>query len=186
MLGGLFGSSSNSNKNSQGNTAHAAAQSARQESAVGAGATLQGTIIAEGNVRIAGRMDGDVTSSASVVIHEGGQVEGNLLCDTAVIAGTVQGNVTARRVAVRATGRVLGDLHLEKLASDEGGFVKGLVTMEESVDIPALIASITGKPSAVADAHEAARDIEEPAGEAEPVPEVETEKKPASRGRKRS
>ncbi|GAB4472050.1 MAG: hypothetical protein Kow00124_09630 [Anaerolineae bacterium] len=136
MLGGLFGSKP---ETPPAKSAQAAGQAARSDSTIGAGATLAGTLIAQGNVRIAGTFEGNVTAAGEVLILEGGMLKGDLLCDSAVIAGQVQGNITARRVAVKATGQVLGDLRLERLASDEGGFVKGLVTMEESIGLEDLI-----------------------------------------------
>ena len=178
MLGGLFGSSSNSE--SQKENTRTAAQVARTESMIGKGADFTGTITAEGSVRIAGSVTGDVTAGENLIILDGGSLEGDVLCDTAVIAGTLNGDITARRVAVRATGRVLGDLRLERLASDEGSFVKGLVTMEESIDIKGLIAKTTGKPVEKEESTDEADDEntgEEQPGEDEP----EESEKPASK-----
>ncbi len=136
MLGGLFGSKPGA---PQARPAQAAGQATRSDSIIGAGAILTGTLIAQGSVRIAGTFEGNVTATGEVLILEGGMLKGDLLCDSVVIAGQIQGNIVARRVAVQATGQVLGDLRLERLASDEGGFVKGLVTMEESIGLEDLI-----------------------------------------------
>jgi cytoskeletal protein CcmA (bactofilin family) len=45
----------------------------------------------------------------------------------------------ARRISVMRTGRVWGDLQLEKLATEEGCFVQGKVTMQETVDLNAYL-----------------------------------------------
>lgn len=139
MLNGLF--RSNNGKTGQlsnGNT-QTGMTPQRGDTNIGSGTLLTGTLNAEGNVRIAGAFKGDVCSPAYVLIAEGGRLEGDLCCDTAVIAGHVQGNITAKRIAVRGTGKVQGDLRVEQLVSDDGSYVRGVITMEESVDVATLV-----------------------------------------------
>ncbi len=140
MLREIFGSpkpSQNSQaKNGSGKPTGAPQQAVvRPDSVLGARTQLVGTLKAEGNVRIEGIFCGDVSTTGRIVVGEQGKVEGNLVGDSVDVAGTVTGDVVARRVGVSRSGRILGDLRLEKLVTEEGGFIQGLVHMEEKVEI---------------------------------------------------
>jgi len=132
---------------------------------LGANTHLEGTLRAEGNVRIDGTFIGDVSTTGRIMIGELGMVEGNLVGESVETAGVLKGNVVARKVSVLRTGRILGDLRLEKLMTEEGGFMQGRVTMEETVDISAYL---PGKPEPEA-AEEKEEKKEELKAEAEPV-----------------
>jgi cytoskeletal protein CcmA (bactofilin family) len=111
----------------------------RSDSAVGAGSRFEGTIVAEGNIRIDGTFTGNTTTRGRIVIGEKGQIEGNLIGESVEVAGVVKGDIVAKRVSVLRTGRVWGNLRLEKLATEEGCFVQGKVTMEETLDMKAYL-----------------------------------------------
>lgn len=136
MLDGLFGSGS---KQKATKAKSQSANAGYSDTILGTGSSFTGELIAQGNVRIGGSFAGNVTTRGGVVVGNGATLEGDLLCDTAAIAGVVEGNIVARRVAVRATGRVHGDLRLEKLVSDEGSYVQGQITMEQTLDLEALL-----------------------------------------------
>lgn len=134
MLRELFGSTKPKQLAQPQPKPAAPAPSPRPDSVLGANSHFEGTLRAEGNIRIEGAFLGDVTTTGRVVIGEHGTVEGNLIGESVETAGVVKGNVIARRVSVSRTGRILGDLRLEKLMTEEGGFIQGLVTMEETVN----------------------------------------------------
>lgn len=107
------------------------------ETILGTGTHFEGNLKTEGNVRVHGTFVGDITAYGRIAIGEQGKLDGDLTGESVDVAGHVRGNVVARKVAVLRTGRVIGDLRLEKLQTEEGAFVQGLVTMEEKVDLPA-------------------------------------------------
>lgn len=111
----------------------------RTDSVLGAGTHLEGTIKAEGNIRFDGTFTGNTTTRGRIVVGEKGQIEGNLIGESVEVAGVVKGDIVARRISVLRTGRVWGDLRLEKLATEEGCFVQGKVTMEETLDMKAYL-----------------------------------------------
>lgn len=53
-----------------------------------------------------------------------------------IIAGTVNGCITAEKLDIRSTGRVWGDVTVVALATEEGAFLRGQVRMEEKIEIP--------------------------------------------------
>jgi len=137
VLKDLFGSKPKAKTPAQPQPAKPAAPAATPNtgSVLGANTHFEGTLRAEGNIRIEGTFIGDITTKGRIVIGELGKVNGNLIGESVETAGTVNGNVIARKVSVMRTGRILGDLRLERMATEEGGFIQGLVTMEEAVDI---------------------------------------------------
>jgi cytoskeletal protein CcmA (bactofilin family) len=109
------------------------------ETILGAGTRLEGKLSSQGHVRIEGMVAGDVLAQGRVAVTEQASVEGDVFGEVVTVAGYVRGNIVARGVAVTRTGRVLGALRLERLATEEGCFLQGNATMEERVDVAAAI-----------------------------------------------
>ncbi|MBN1426996.1 MAG: polymer-forming cytoskeletal protein [Anaerolineae bacterium] len=149
------------------------------DTVLGTGARFEGNLKTEGNVRIHGTFVGNITSQAKVAVGEHGKLEGDLTGEAADIGGQVRGNILARRVAVARTGRIGGDLRLEKLVTEEGAFIQGVVTMEEKVelpDVPKPPAVIAEKQSPVpAEKGSSQPDVQ---AKAPPAPSVASKQKP--------
>lgn len=108
----------------------------RVDSVLGAGISWQGQISGSGGIRIDGAYDGEIALRGLVVIGEAGRVTcEHIRAATIVVAGSVKGDITARRVEITRTGRVWGNVVTTSLATEEGAFLKGEVTMEEQVDL---------------------------------------------------
>lgn len=120
------------------------APTTRVTSVLGPGITWKGSISGSGGVRIEGAFEGDITLRGMLVVGETGRVTcERVRANIVIIAGGLQGNITAEKVEIRATGRVWGDVSTMAFATDEGAFLRGQITMEESVDIglPPLVES---------------------------------------------
>ena len=120
--------------------------STRSETVIGKQARIEGSLKTEGNVRLEGTFVGDIVARGQVIITESGELKGDLIGETVRVEGLVHGDITARKVAVLRTGRVRGNLRIEALITEEGGFIQGLVTMEESVDLSTLLPPTGEKP----------------------------------------
>jgi len=108
----------------------------RVDSVFGAELTWKGEVGGRGGVRIEGAFEGDITLQGIVVIGEQGRVICRTLkATTVVVAGSVRGDITARRLEITRTGRVWGDVVAEAFATEEGAFLRGQITMEERVDL---------------------------------------------------
>jgi cytoskeletal protein CcmA (bactofilin family) len=55
--------------------------------------------------------------------------------ETVIVAGALRGDVTAKKVEIRKSGRVWGDVITESFSTEEGAFLRGQIQMEESVDL---------------------------------------------------
>ena len=110
--------------------------SERVDSVLGAGISWQGQISGTGGIRIDGAYDGEIALRGLVVIGEAGRVTcEHIRAATVVVAGSVKGDLTARRVEITRTGRVWGNVVTTSLSTEEGAFLKGEITMQEQVDL---------------------------------------------------
>lgn len=126
-------------KRSQATSAQPAAAAPPTEritSVLSTGITWKGQLGGSGGVRIEGTFEGDIAVRGLLVVGETGRLTCQTLrANTVVIAGMVKGDIVAERLEIRGTGRVWGDVTTASLATEEGAFLRGQITMEEQVDI---------------------------------------------------
>ena len=91
-----------------------------------------------------------------VEVRQGGRVHGGVVADEAVIHGQVHGGILARnRLTLEETADVEGDVHARRLALKEGGQVNGNIRMGERADVE----SPPTKPAPVAELPEAEEEV---------------------------
>jgi cytoskeletal protein CcmA (bactofilin family) len=93
-------------------------------SMIGADMKVSGDVATEDELRVDGRIDGNVRCG-SLDLGDGGTITGDIACDEARIAGTVHGKVDARVVVLEAGAKVTGDVQYESLAIAAGARVDG-------------------------------------------------------------
>jgi len=107
----------------------------RVTSVLGSDIVFKGSLGGSGGVRIEGGFDGDINLDGMLVVGETGRVKcKNLTANIVIVAGSVQGNITAEKVEIRSTGRVWGNVTTTAFATEEGAFLRGQIQMEEDVD----------------------------------------------------
>ncbi len=108
----------------------------RVTSVLGSGIVWKGNLSGVGGVRIEGAFEGDIAMRGLLVVGETGRVTcEHLRANVVIVAGAVQGNITADKVEIRKTGRVWGDVVTAAFATEEGAFLRGQIRMEEQVDL---------------------------------------------------
>ena len=100
------------------------------ECLIGAGTTLEGSIIFAGGLRVDGRVRGDVIAAedkpGTLVLSEQAQIEGEIRVSHVVINGTVIGPVhAAEYVELQPKANVTGDVHYKTLEIQLGAVVQG-------------------------------------------------------------
>jgi cytoskeletal protein CcmA (bactofilin family) len=192
LLGGTKPKTTNSPVQAQQPNKSAAAPALpTKDTVLGTGAHLEGNLKTPGNVRVHGTFVGDITAQGKITIGEQGKLEGDLTGEAVDVAGQMHGNILARMVAVARTGQVRGDLRLEKLQTEEGAFVQGLVTMEEKITLPggpepekpAIEAETAIEPDAKAELPSRPEQAPSAAGEQAAKPETKGKKEPAKAGK---
>ncbi len=89
---------------------------------------IVGNVYSEENVRVAGRVQGNVASAALVMVEKTGTVKGEVTGLDVIVEGSVEGNVFAsRKFELRLTGRVRGDVQAPSIAIADGSFLHGKV-----------------------------------------------------------
>jgi cytoskeletal protein CcmA (bactofilin family) len=95
-------------------------------SLIGAGTTLKGDISSNGDLRIDGKLVGNIDCTAKVVIGANGVVEGDISGQQADIMGTVTGSIKVKDILqLKSSCVVSGDLYATKLQIEPAATFNG-------------------------------------------------------------
>lgn len=94
------------------------------------GAVLEGTLRAESDVRISGRIVGSLRVQGRAIITEEGFVDGELIAQSADIAGGLEGLIrVTERLMLRTSARVDADIRAARLIMEDGAVCNGRFRM---------------------------------------------------------
>ena len=86
--------------------------------------------VGSGLIRLNAHFKGELTSEGTVVIHDQGEVEGDIHARLISVTGKVKGNLHAsERLEIKQHGVVLGDIYTSSLVIEPGGFFDGQCRM---------------------------------------------------------
>ena len=103
---------------------------------IGKGTVLEGNIETYGNIRIEGRVNGNIKSKSKIALGHGSHVEGNIAAQNADIEGEVKGKVDIGELLVlKSTAVVHGDISTGKLVVEPGAIFNGNCRMGTVKDI---------------------------------------------------
>jgi cytoskeletal protein CcmA (bactofilin family) len=89
---------------------------------------IRGEITTEGTIRIDGRIEGRLHRADTLIVGANGIVVGDIEAREVIVAGTIEGNVTADlRVEIQASAAVRGDIRSAAMMLHEGGTLNGHV-----------------------------------------------------------
>lgn len=103
---------------------------------IGKGTILEGNIETYGNIRIEGKVVGNIKTKSKLVLGQSSQVEGNILAQNAEVEGELKGNIEITDILIlKPTATIHGDIITNKLIVESGatfnGGCKMGVTMKE-------------------------------------------------------
>ncbi|WP_316824558.1 polymer-forming cytoskeletal protein [Pedobacter miscanthi] len=99
---------------------------------IGLGFTITGELKGKAVIRIDGIVVGNVNVEGGIVLGEKGMIKGDIQTDSAIIYGTVKGNVKAQNLEIKKTGRVNGDIKTDALEIEMGAQYNGKLEMQQS------------------------------------------------------
>lgn len=100
---------------------------------VGKGSTFTGNIQTYGNMRIDGKIIGDVISKSKVAVGPSANIDGSVLASVAEIEGEVSGSVEVTdQLILKPTARVSGDITAKKLIVESGARFEGKCHMGDN------------------------------------------------------
>ena len=104
------------------------------------GTSIKGDIQANGDFRMDGTLEGNITLTGKLVIGEQGRILGNVVCQNANVIGTIDGNLSVNLsvkefLTLYSTSGVKGDIVANKLAIEPGAYFTGTChTLDELTD----------------------------------------------------
>ncbi len=97
---------------------------------IGKGTVITGDIESSGNIRIEGKVIGNVRAKSKIAVGESGIIEGNVFAQNAEIAGEIKGILdVSELVALKNSAHINGDIITQKLAVDPGAAINGSTKM---------------------------------------------------------
>jgi cytoskeletal protein CcmA (bactofilin family) len=101
---------------------------------IGKGTVLEGNIETYGNIRIEGKVIGNVKSKSKVALGNSSNIQGNITAQNADIEGEVKGKIEISELLVlKATAIINGDIITGKLVVEPGAVFNGSCRMGAAV-----------------------------------------------------
>ena len=85
---------------------------------------INGDLTATADLHLDGRVNGDI-KCAALVQGEASEVTGNVVAESARVAGTVKGSISAEVLVILKSARIEGDVTYGTLTIEEGAQVDG-------------------------------------------------------------
>jgi cytoskeletal protein CcmA (bactofilin family) len=102
---------------------------------IGDGFMLNGELTGKSVVRIDGKVTGNVKTEGGVILGEKGIIVGDIETTSAIIYGTINGNIKANQLEIKKTGKVNGDIKTETLEIEFGAQYNGKLEMKQLLQI---------------------------------------------------
>ena len=113
-------------------------------SRVSEGTFLKGSLTSTGDIRIDGKVEGQISSQSRVVVGEAAVINGVLACNTLDLWGTIEGDVYVKDVmSLKSTAVVTGNLHVRKFQVEMGAQVNGTCKMIDEEEYDAFVATLS-------------------------------------------
>ena len=101
---------------------------------IGKGTTIEGNIETYGNLRVDGRVVGNVVTKSKLVLGQTSQVDGNILAQNAEVFGEIKGKIEVSDLLIlKASCVIHGDILTSKLIVETGATFNGGCKMGKPV-----------------------------------------------------
>ncbi len=102
---------------------------------IGAETTITGDIVTKGDIRLDGKLEGNLRVEGKVIIGETGQIQGTVSCRNLEVLGKINGKIEVRELSVLKTTAILqADMITKKLGVEPGAVFTGHCQMSEKAN----------------------------------------------------
>ena len=116
------------------NMKHSSENSSAAINAIGKGSIITGEIITNGDLRIDGTLKGNVRAKGLLVLGESGIIEGEVVCQNALISGVIKAKIeVVELLSLKAKANLCGDIVTNKLSIEPGANFTGSCSMGASI-----------------------------------------------------
>jgi cytoskeletal protein CcmA (bactofilin family) len=103
---------------------------------IGKGTSIKGDIRSDGDFRVDGILHGSIQSNGKIVVGVSGSIEGDITCQNADFSGQVKATIRVKELlSLKATSKVIGEVHTSKLAIEPGAKFSGTCNMEDETEL---------------------------------------------------
>jgi cytoskeletal protein CcmA (bactofilin family) len=107
---------------------------------IGPGTIIEGKLRSRGNIRIDGKVTGELFASETVSIGVSGEVDGAVSAKNISVGGKIKGSINAQEKLVFESKAVVhGDIRAAKLVIDEGATFDGNCSMAGNKQTPSVL-----------------------------------------------
>lgn len=108
------------------------------ETYLDAGSVLTGELRFAGNVRLDGRVEGQVHAGQAVIVGEHAEIDASIVADSLEVFGTVVGDIrVTRQTVLHKSARVEGEIQTAGIVVEEGARFKGAILIGRDEPKPA-------------------------------------------------
>ena len=108
--------------------------SAEDVSILSSGVKIEGKLYSEGNVRVDGKIIGDVTVNGNLTLGDSAELNGEVKARNITISGYLEGTVKAsEKLILESTSVLKGDLSAKILVVEEGAKFDGRSIMSDKI-----------------------------------------------------
>lgn len=106
---------------------------------IGEGFHIKGEITGNTVVRIDGKVTGNVNVESGIILGENGVIDGDIVSGSAIIYGTVNGNLSCGQLEIKKSGAVHGDIETDTIEIELGAHFTGKLNMKKQKEEPELL-----------------------------------------------
>jgi cytoskeletal protein CcmA (bactofilin family) len=100
------------------------------------GTLVEGNVETYGNIRIEGKIVGNIKSNSKLVLSDSSVIEGNIYAQNAEIGGEVKGIIeVVEMLVLKPTAQIKGDIITGKLVIESGAIFNGTCKMGASKEV---------------------------------------------------
>lgn len=99
---------------------------------VGRNVQVNGDITGKTDLRIAGKVYGNVAIDGELILEKLAIIDGDVKCGAAILAGVIKGNVDCKtKLILQDNAKIIGNVKADQLVINEGAVFQGSCDMNE-------------------------------------------------------